>query len=129
MTERSQLVVTTTSAKEPIIDVEWVQPGTHITAVGSDTPDKCELDPRILDKASIVVADSIAQNKERGEIHQGLKQGTVKEEDILELGDIFSDATKGRTDMDQITVVDLTGVAVQDLVIAEAVVKAKNHLD
>jgi ornithine cyclodeaminase len=127
--ERSQLVVTTTSAKEPIIDVEWVQQGTHITAVGSDTPDKCELDPRILDKASIVVADSIAQNKERGEIHQGLKQGTVKEEDILELGDIFSDATKGRTNRDQITVVDLTGVAVQDLVIAEAVVKAKNYLD
>ena len=127
--ERSQLVVTTTSTKEPIIDVEWIQPGTHITAVGSDTPDKCELDPRILDKASIVVADSIAQNKERGEIHQGLKQGTVKEEDILELGDIFSDATKGRTNRDQITVVDLTGVAVQDLVIAEAVVKAKNYLD
>ena len=76
-----------------------------------------------------MVADSISQNKERGEIHERLKQGTVKEEDILELGDIFSDATKGRTDRDQITVVDLTGVAVQDLVIAEAVVKAKNHLD
>jgi ornithine cyclodeaminase len=93
--------------------------------VGSDTPDKCELDPRILDKASIVVADSIAQNKERGEIHHGLKQGMVKEEYILELGDIFSGVARGRTDVDQITVVDLTGVAVQDLVIAEAVFRAK----
>ena len=127
--ERSQLIITTTSAKEPIIDVEWVQQGTHITAVGSDTPEKCELDPKILDRASVVVADSISQNKERGEIHQGLKNGTVKEEDILELGDIFSGRTEGRTDSDQITVVDLTGVAVQDLVIAEAVMKAKNHID
>ena len=126
--ERSQLIITTTSAKEPIIDEEWVQPGTHITAVGSDTPEKCELDPKILDRASIVVADSISQNKERGEIHQGLKKGTVKEEDILELGDIFSGRTEGRTDSDQITVVDLTGVAVQDLVIAEAVVKANNQI-
>ena len=125
--ERSQLIITTTSAKEPIIDEEWVQPGTHITAVGSDTPEKCELDPKILDRASIVVADSISQNKERGEIHQGLKKGKLKEEDILELGDIFSGRAEGRTDSDQITVVDLTGVAVQDLVIAEAVVKANNH--
>ena len=126
--ERSQLIITTTSAKEPIIDEEWIQPGTHITAVGSDTPEKCELDPKILDRASVVVADSISQNKERGEIHQGLKKGKVKEEDILELGDIFSGRTEGRTDSDQITVVDLTGVAVQDLVIAEAVVKANNQI-
>jgi ornithine cyclodeaminase len=125
----SQLIITTTSAKEPIINMEWVQPGTHITAVGSDTPEKCELDPKILDRASVVVADSISQNKERGEIHQGLKLGTVKEEDILELGDIFAGNAEGRTDRDQITVVDLTGVAVQDLVIAEAVVKAKSHID
>ena len=126
--ERSQLIITTTSAKEPIIDEKWVQHGTHITAVGSDTPEKCELDPKILDRASIVVADSISQNKERGEIHQGLKKGKVKEEDILELGDIFSGRAEGRTDSDQITVVDLTGVAVQDLVIAEAVVKANNQI-
>ncbi|GIT33946.1 MAG: hypothetical protein Ct9H300mP4_02650 [Gammaproteobacteria bacterium] len=80
--ERSQLIITTTSAKEPIIDEEWVQPGTHITAVGSDTPEKCELDPKILDRASIVVADSISQNKERGEIHQGLKKGKVKKKNF-----------------------------------------------
>ena len=126
--QSSQLIITTTSAKEPIINVEWVQPGTHITAVGSDTPEKCELDPKILDRASVVVADSISQNKERGEIHQGLKQGVVKEKDILELGNIFSGISCGRINADQITVVDLTGVAVQDLVIAEAVFRAKkNH--
>jgi len=126
--ERSQLIITTTSAREPIIDEEWVQPGAHITAVGSDTPEKCELDPKILGRASVVIADSISQNKERGEIHQGLKKGKLKEEDILELGDIFSGRAEGRTDSDQITVVDLTGVAVQDLVIAEAVVKANNQI-
>ena len=87
--ERSQLIITTTSAKEPIIDEEWVQPGTHITAVGSDTPEKCELDPKILDRASIVVADSISQNKERGEIHQGLKKGNSERRRYFRIGRYF----------------------------------------
>jgi len=121
----SELIVTTTSAKQPILDADWVQPGTHITAVGSDTPDKCELAPEILRKASVVVADSISQNKLRGEIHQGLKKEMIKKEDIVELGNIFSGTNKGRTAPDQITVVDLTGIAVQDLMIAEAVYKAQ----
>ena len=125
LVKESQLIVTTTSAKTPIIKSDWVQPGTHITAVGSDTPEKCELDPKILAKASIVVADSISQNKLRGEIHQALKAKCLLEENLIELGEVLEETKLGRTDPNQITVADLTGVAIQDLVIAEAVFRAK----
>ena len=104
---------------------DWGQSGTQITAVGSDTPEKCELDPKLLSRASVIVADSISQNKLRGEIHQALKESCVSENDLIELGELLDHKKEGRTDDQQISIVDLTGVAVQDLVIAEAVYNAK----
>ena len=117
----SKLIITTTSAKSPLIDSGWVQPGTHLTAVGSDTHNKCELDYNILAKANLIVADSIEQNVLRGEIHQALKHDAINEADLIEIGEIFENPEKGRKNDQDITVADLTGVAVQDLVIAEAV--------
>ena len=117
----SKLIITTTSAKSPLIDSGWVQPGTHITAVGSDTHYKCELDYNILAKANLIVADSIEQNVLRGEIHQALKHDAINEADLIEIGEIFENPEKGRKNDQDITVADLTGVAVQDLVIAEAI--------
>jgi ornithine cyclodeaminase len=125
LVKESQLIVTATSAKTPIIKSDWVRPGTHITAVGSDTPEKCELDPKLLAKASIVVADSISQNKLRGEIYQALKESCLSAENLIELGEVLEGTKLGRTGPNQITVADLTGVAIQDLVIAEAVYRAK----
>ena len=121
--KQNKLIITTTSSKKAIIQSNWVQPGTHITAVGSDTPEKCELDSDILSRADIVVADSIPQNQLRGEIHQALKKGMIQPNELVEIGQIFEGSAQGRNHFDQITVADLTGVAVQDLVIAEAVYK------
>jgi ornithine cyclodeaminase len=120
----SRLIITTTSSKEPIIHSDWIQPGTHITAVGSDTLEKCELDYQILADADVIVADSIEQNLLRGEIHQALKHGAIKKSQLIEIGQIFDKTKTGRTVDSEITVADLTGVAIQDLVIAEAVLKA-----
>ena len=114
--KESGLIITTTSSKEPLIQSDWVKPGTHITAVGSDTPEKCELDPGILSMADLVVADSLEQNLIRGEIHQAVKRSIINSESIVELGEIFEGLNPGRTNDDSITVADLTGVAVQDLV-------------
>ena len=125
LVKESKLIVTTTSSREPLIESDWVQPGTHITAVGSDTPEKCELEPKLLSRASVIVADSISQNKLRGEIHQALKVKCISENDLIELGELLDDKQEGRTDDQQISIADLTGVAVQDLVIAEAVYNAK----
>lgn len=121
---RSNLIITTTSAKEPILKSDWIQPGTHITAIGSDTHEKCELDFKILAKADVIVADSIEQNLIRGEIHQAIKHGAIDKNQLTEIGEIFNGTKSGRTKNDQISIADLTGVAIQDLVIAESVLSA-----
>jgi ornithine cyclodeaminase len=115
------LIVTTTPSTAPLLDAAHLRAGTHITAVGSDTPQKQELDPAILQKADLVVADSIPQCLERGEIHKALESGHVTKDELVELGDIIAGNAAGRTSEEQITVADLTGVAVQDMKIAEAV--------
>ncbi len=118
------LIVTTTPSKSPLLQVDQIQRGTHITAVGSDTPEKIELDPRILQKADIVVADSIEQCLIRGEISQAMKAGVLKKEDLVELGNVIIHKELQRSSEDQITVADLTGVAVQDIQISKAVYQA-----
>ena len=115
-----KLIVTTTPAARPILSGP-AQSGTHITAVGSDTHDKQELDAGILQHADVVVADSISQCLERGEIHQALKSNAITEADLVELGSIIAGDAAGRESDDQITVADLTGVAVQDIQISKAV--------
>ncbi len=115
------LVVTTTPAIEPLLKADELRPGTHITAIGSDTPHKQELDPAILAGADVLVADSIEQCRIRGEIHQATRSGIIAGDSVVELGDVITGDSGGRTSDDQITVADLTGVAVQDIRIAAAV--------
>jgi len=119
-----ELVVTTTPATAPILRTASLRPGTHITAVGSDTAAKQELETGILASADVVVADSRAQCRERGEIHHALAAGVLAEDRVVELGDVIAGRAAGRTVEDQITVADLTGVAVQDIAIASAVFEA-----
>ena len=118
------LIITTTASTVPLLSSINIQPGTHITAMGSDTLTKQELEVDILSMADLVVADSIAQCKERGEIFHGLTSGSITEDEIVELGSILNGSQAGRSSPDQITVADLTGVAVQDIQIAAAVHKA-----
>ena len=119
--DNCQLIVTCTSSETPLLS--RVKPGTHITAMGSDTLTKQELVPSILTQADLVVADSKSQCDVRGEIHQALKSNDFSMDDVVELGDIISGKTKGRTSDSQITITDLTGVAVQDIQISKAVLK------
>ncbi len=118
------LVVTCTPATAPLLQASDLRAGTHITAVGSDTPEKQELDSAILARADVVVADSISQCLVRGEIHKAIASGYITQGDLIELGDVIAGKTPGRTSEDQVTLADLTGVAVQDIVIATAVREA-----
>lgn len=122
LAERANLIVTTTAAHTPFLLASHIRPGTHITAMGSDTPEKHEIDAALLARADCVVADSKAQCLVRGEIHQAINAGAIGEDKIVELGAVISGAARGRTSDADITVVDLTGVAVQDIMIAKAVV-------
>ncbi len=119
--ESCNLIVTTTPSETPLLLAKNIKSGTHITAVGSDTASKQELDARILRIADLVVADSISQCLERGEIHKALESNSIRKESLVELGSIISGTSSGRSSDEEITIADLTGVAVQDIKIADAV--------
>ncbi|MBN9217292.1 MAG: ornithine cyclodeaminase family protein [Mesorhizobium sp.] len=115
------LIVTTTASRDPFLMAPYIRPGTHIVAMGTDTPEKSEIDAAVLGRATCVVADSRSQCFERGEIHHAIAQGLISPERIVELGEIIAAQGLERRANDAITVVDLTGVAVQDIVLAKAV--------
>ncbi len=124
LAQHCNLIITTTTAKNPLLMAADIQSGTHISAIGSDTPDKQELASDILGKANLVVADSLSQCAVRGEIFHATAAGELAPNAAVELGNVLAGAHPGRVDDGQITVADLTGVAVQDIAIADAVYQA-----
>ena len=120
----ANVIVTTTPSREALLVAADLREGTHITAVGSDTPGKQELDSDVLARADRVVADSLSQCLERGEIGHAVRAGVLNREEVVELGAIIAQENPPRRDPGDITVADLTGVAVQDIQIARAVYEA-----
>lgn len=122
----SDVVITVTASRAPLVRAAWVKPGALIIAVGSDGPDKRELEVDVLALADRVVADSLPQCRRLGEIHHALEAGVLQESRITELGRITAGQSPGRTSDAEIIVCDLTGVGVQD-VAAAAVVMEQAH--
>lgn len=114
----SDVVVTTTPATQPIVSAQWLHPGLHITAMGSDAEFKQELDPKIFAGADKVCCDMVAQSLRLGELHHAVDAGFLSKDSIVELGDMASKKLLGRTHPQHITVCDLTGTGVQDTMIA-----------
>lgn len=123
---KAGIIVAATASTAPLLHADDIEPGTHITAMGSDTTEKRELAGDVLAKANIVIADSRSQCAERGEISHACRDGYLSLSKVHELGDIISGAAPGRANREQITVVDLTGVAVQDIAIANAVLRPQD---
>jgi ornithine cyclodeaminase len=121
LTRACNLIVTATSSSKPLLWAHQIQPGTHITAVGADDFGKQEIDPAIFVKASKVVVDSCIQCMQFGEVSYAIRQGVMKKERLIELGAVIEDHALGRNSETEITIADLTGVAIQDLQIAAAV--------
>ena len=123
VTDNCNLIVTCTASEKPIIRKDHVKGKVHITAMGSDTPNKQELGSNVLSKADLVIADSRSQCEVRGEIHHAIRKNAVSMDSIAELGEIINGDRQGRIPSSEITVADLTGVAVQDIQISKAVLK------
>ncbi len=117
----SNVIVTCTPSRRPLLKAGWIRPGTHITAVGSDTPEKQELDPGILRRADLVVVDSLSQSELRGEVFKAVAAGVIGRDNLVELGRVIADPGSRRPSEEAVTVADLTGVAVQDIQISKAV--------
>ncbi|RXV64779.1 cyclodeaminase [Roseovarius sp. A46] len=114
----SQLVITTTPAKEPVVKAGWLHPELHITAMGSDQAGKNEIDPQALVQADLYVADRAPQARSLGELRAALEAGLWAEDNPVELGDVIRGRARGRRDADEITICDLTGTGAQDTAIA-----------
>ena len=119
--EGADVVITCTAARAPLVEAAWLAQGAHVTAVGSDGPGKQELDPGIVRGADLLVVDSLDQCSRLGELQHAPDQVAR----AVELGAVCAgDAlgrTGGRTGEAQLTVCDLTGVGVQDVAAANAV--------
>ena len=121
----SDIVVTVTPSKKALVEVEWIEKGMHINAIGADGPGKQELDPAIVKLADKVVVDSLSQCKRIGEIQHALSLGLIKEQDVHgEIGEILIGKKVGRESNDEITFFDSTGLAAQDIAAAHVVLEA-----
>jgi ornithine cyclodeaminase/alanine dehydrogenase-like protein (mu-crystallin family) len=122
--EGAELIITVTASRSPLVRAEWVAAGATIIAVGSDGPDKQELDVKVLARADRIVADSRAQCLRLGEIHHAVEHGAIgKEKVAAELGEIAAGLKPGRQDDQELIVCDVTGVGVQDVAAASLVME------
>ena len=117
----SDIVVTTTPSRFPLVNLEWLKQGVHINAIGADAKGKQELDPQILKRAKIVV-DAWEQAAHSGEINVPVRNGELSKEDIYaNIGEIVTGKKEAMTNSEEITVFDSTGLAIQDIAIANII--------
>ncbi len=117
----SDIIVTTTPSRRPLIRYGWVKKSVHINAIGADAQGKQELDYKILKKAKVVV-DDLRQASHSGEINVSLRRGQFHKKDVYaDIGEVVSGKKRGRVKKDEITVFDSTGLAIQDVAIANVV--------
>lgn len=114
----ADIVVTATPSARPLLHAAWLEPGQHVTAMGSDAEHKNEIDPAAIAGAGLYVADSLAQTRLLGELRHAIDAGLIAvDAPFPELGEIVAGAP-GRTSAGQVTICDLTGTGVQDTAIA-----------
>jgi len=114
----ADIVVTTTPAEQPILMADWLEPGQHLTAMGSDSEHKNEIDPAVFARVTYV-ADRLSQTRRLGELASAIRAGTATDDQsFAELGEVIAGKRTGRTRTDGITLADLTGTGVQDTAIA-----------
>lgn len=114
----ADVVVTTTPAERPILMADWLERGQHVTAMGSDSEHKNEVDPAAFVRATYV-ADRLSQTRRLGELAHAIRAGVATADQVFaELGEVIAGKRPGRRSSDEITLADLTGTGVQDTAIA-----------
>ncbi|WP_282151731.1 iminosuccinate reductase BhcD [Ruegeria atlantica] len=114
---QSDVIITITSAFEPLLMKDWIKPGTHLACMGTDTKGKMEVDPALVASAT-VFTDEVAQSATIGEAQHAMGSGTLTETQITPIGAVINGDHPGRSSADEITLFDGTGVGLQDLAVA-----------
>ncbi len=120
--DEADVIITITSSFKPILKREHVRPGTHIACMGTDTKGKQEVEAELL-YAAEVFTDEVAQSVSIGEAQHAISAGLITEDDITQIGAVVNGAHAGRSSEEAITLFDGTGVGLQDLAVAAAVVE------
>lgn len=118
----ADVIISITSSFAALLGADQVSPGTHVACMGTDTKGKQEVEPGLLARAR-VFTDEVAQSVSIGEAQHAVAQGLITEADVAELGAVINATHPGRTSADDITLFDGTGVGLQDLAVASAVVE------
>jgi ornithine cyclodeaminase len=127
--EGSDVVVTITSASAPLFEGDWLAPGTHLTAAGSNALIRREIDETTVRRAAVVCVDSRATAlRECGDLLPALEKGRLCESQWLELGELIAGLRAGRTDPGQITLFESQGMAIQDLALARRVLDSARRM-
>ncbi len=117
--EGSDVVVTMTTSATPVFDGAWLQPGTHITAAGSNSLIRREIDETAVKRAGLVCVDSRAVAlKEAGDLLPALEKGRLHEGALVELGEVIAGQRSGRSAREEITLFESQGMAIQDIAVA-----------
>jgi ornithine cyclodeaminase len=121
-TSQADIIITTTNSTKPLVADGLVRKGCHVTAIGADCQGKQELPTQLVAAASLRVCDMASQSLDHGEFQTAYQSDTTLQ--VTELGHILSGEQLGRTSGQDITIVDLTGIAAQDIAITQAIIDA-----
>ena len=124
--QAADIVVTATPSREPLFHARWVRPGTHVVSMGSDAPGKHELPTELYSRASLF-CDLLPQSIQIGDFQharQAIEAGTLK---VTQIGDVIEGRAPGRRSEEEITVFDSSGISLQDLFMADALIRAKTQ--
>jgi len=115
----ADIVITSTTSKEPVLEGQWLEPGMHINAIGVNFADKRELDSDAVRRCDVIAADSREQSKiESGELIQAFGENGPEWDRVHDLAEIVAGKFPGRTSRDQITLFKSNGLAIEDIVVA-----------
>lgn len=115
----AQILITATTATQPVVEGRWLKPGVHINAIGVNVAQKREVDSETVLRSDVIAADSVEQSKiEAGDLIHAFGNDASRWDSVRELAEIIAGKVPGRTGPDQITFFKSNGIAIEDIVVA-----------
>ena len=115
----ADILITATTASQPVAEGKWLHTGMHINAIGANFPQKAELDADAVSRCDVVFVDSREQSKlEAGDLIQAFQGDQSRWNKVKELADLVAERAEGRTSPEQITLFKSNGIAIEDIVTA-----------
>ena len=115
----ADIVITSTTSTNPVVQGQWLKKGTHINAIGANFPQKRELDAEAVERCDVIAVDSREQSKlESGDLIQVFGQDDKRWSRVAEMADIVAGKAPGRTNPEEITLFKSNGIAIEDIVVA-----------